>query len=103
MPNKLPAIEVSGPESEQTPDVRVRQFGPGTPILPELNYRTSSHSIITALRLAIGLVAILGATVLPPAYAGIFRILPADYLDFVKWAVTVEVAALAVALAVSFF
>jgi hypothetical protein len=54
--------------------------------------------MITASRLAFGLLLIFGLTVLPPIFAGIWTCLPASYMDYVKWAVAVEVAALGAAL-----
>jgi hypothetical protein len=82
----------------QPPEVTVKEFGPGTPILSDLRYRPSSHRMITAARLATGLLIIFGLTVLPPILAGIWKPLCANYLDYVKWAVAVEVAALGAAL-----
>jgi len=54
--------------------------------------------MITAARLAVGLMVIFAGTVLPPIFAGVFVNLSAEYMDYVKWAVAVEVAALGAAL-----
>jgi hypothetical protein len=82
----------------QPPVVRIQEFGTGTPIQPELHFRSSSLRMITAARLAGGLLLIFALTVLPPIFAGFWINLQAQYLDYVKWAVAVEIAALGAAL-----
>lgn len=54
--------------------------------------------MITAARLAGGLLLIFALTVLPPIFAGLWINLQEQYLDYVKWAVAVEIAALGAAL-----
>src|ERR1700732_2443336 len=99
MPDE-PPIEVHDAGPGQPPEVTVRQFGPGSPILAELGYNPSPPSprMLMAARLAAGLLAIFALTVLPPIIAGIWICLSAQYMDYVKWAVAVEVAALGAAL-----
>ena len=97
MPDEPPPIEVREPPG-QPPEITVREFGPGTPIQPDLGYRPLSHRMITAARLAFGLLLIFAGTVLPPIIAGIFTCLSDQYIDYVKWAVAIEVAALGAAL-----
>ena len=83
---------------EQPEEVRIQDFGAGTPIQSDLSVRRSSLRMTTAARLAGGLMLIFALTVLPPILAGIWINLRPEYLDYVKWAVAVEVAALGAAL-----
>jgi uncharacterized membrane protein YedE/YeeE len=55
---------------------------------------------ITATWLAVGLLAIIGLVAIPPIWTGMLDhyTLNKDYIDFVKWTVTVLVAALGPAL-----
>jgi hypothetical protein len=86
----------NGQRETDEPPIKIQEFGTGSPIQPDLQVRPLR--MMTAARLAGGLLIIFGLTVLPPIFAGLWVNLQATYLDYVKWAVAVEVAALGAAL-----
>lgn len=73
-------------------DIEVPSFGPITDLKPK------SLRLTTAAVLAGGLLGVFALTVLPPIFAGLCYKLDPAYVDFVKWLVAVEIAALGSAL-----
>ena len=55
---------------------------------------TSSHRTTIAGYLACGILLLLGLTIVPTVFVGLYRPLSTQYVDLIKWLVTVEVAAL---------
>ena len=76
--------------------VEVEQFGPNSPT--SVTEKSTPLRLVTARWLAGGLLVVFALTVLPPIFAGLWRPLDRDYVDFVKWLVAVEVASLGSAL-----